>query len=127
MHPKQKFMNQSKLPFSKAIASKGMLYISGQIGIDPATNALPSTGFEAEADQVMKNLGEVLHGFGLTYDNLVNVTIYLKSMGNYPATNTVYSQYFNGNFPSRVCIAVHDLPLNANIEIAAIAEACSSE
>jgi len=123
---KQKFMNQPspspKLPFSKAVASNGMLYISGQIGIDPTTNSLPSTGFEAEADQVMKNLGDVLHGFGLNHDDLVNVTIYLKSMGNYSATNTVYSQYFSGNFPSRVCIAVHDLPLNANIEIAAIAK-----
>ncbi|HXO74030.1 MAG TPA: Rid family detoxifying hydrolase [Puia sp.] len=110
-----------KLPFSKAVASKGMLYISGQIGIDPTTNSLPSTGFEAEVDQVMKNLGEVLQGSGLTYNDLVNVTIYLKSMGNYPATNTVYSRYFSDNFPARVCIAVHDLPLNANIEIAAIA------
>jgi reactive intermediate/imine deaminase len=126
LHHKQKFMNQpspsSGLPFSKAVASRGMLYISGQIGIDPTTNSLPSTSFEAEADQVMKNLGEVLHGFGLTHDNLINVTIYLKSMGNYSATNTVYIRYFNGNFPARVCIAVHDLPLNANIEVAAIAE-----
>lgn len=119
-------MNQSspspRLPFSKAVISKGMLYISGQIGIDPTTNSLPSTGIEAEAGQVMKNLGEVLHGFGLTHDDLVSVTIYLKSMGNYAATNTVYSRYFSGNFPARVCIAVHDLPLNANIEIAGIAE-----
>jgi len=110
------------LPFSNAVPSNGMLYISGQIGIDPTTNSLPSTGFEAEVDQVMKNLGEVLHGFGLTHDDLVNVTIYLKSMGNYFAMNTVYSRYFSGDFPTRVCIAVHDLALNANIEIAAIAE-----
>jgi reactive intermediate/imine deaminase len=110
------------LPFRKAVASNGMLYISGQIGIDPATNSLLSTDFEAEADQVMKNLGEVLNEFGLTYDDLVSVTIYLKSMGNYPATNIVYSRYFSGNFPARVCIAVHDLPLNANIEIAALAK-----
>jgi reactive intermediate/imine deaminase len=110
-----------RLPFRKAVASSGMLYISGQIGIDPTTNSLPATSFEAEADQVMKNLGEVLHGFGLTHDDLVSVTIYLKSMGNYSAANTVYSRYFSGDFPARVCIAVYDLPLNANIEIAAIA------
>lgn len=113
----------SQLPFSKAVASNGMLYISGQIGIDPTTNSLPSTGIEAEADQVMKNLGEVLNGFGLTHDDLVNVTIYLKSMGNYSATNAVYSRYFSDKFPARVCIAVHDLPLNANVEIAGIAKA----
>ena len=111
-----------KLPFSKAVVSRGMLYLSGQIGIDPATNSLPSTGIEAETDQVMKNLGEVLHEFGLTHDDLVNVTIYLKSMGDYSSMNTVYSRYFTGDFPTRVCIAVHDLALNASIEIAAIAE-----
>jgi len=119
-------MNQSsslpKLPFSEAVAARGMLYISGQIGIDPATQSLPSAGFEAEADQVMKNLGGVLRRSGLTYNDLVSVTIYLKSMENYAATNTVYSRYFGDVLPARVCIAVHDLPLKARIEIAAVAE-----
>ena len=124
-------MNQvpspSGLPFREAVALQGTLYISGQIGIDPATRTLPSAGFEAEADQVMKNLGGVLSRSGLTYNDLVSVTIYLKSMENYPVTNSVYSRYFDGDFPARVCIAVHDLPLKANIEIAAVAEVKEKE
>jgi len=115
------FVMDQTLPFSESIESNGAVYISGQIGVDPATNTLPAAGFAAEADQVMKNLGSVLHRQGLDYGDLVNVTIYLKSMENYSAANTEYRKYFSGRFPARVCIAVHDLPLNANIEIAGIA------
>ena len=110
------------LPFSESIESNGTVYISGQIGIDPATSALPTAGFAAEADQVMKNLGAVLGRQGLGYGDLVNVTIYLKSMENYSAANTEYRKYFTGRFPARVCIAVHDLPLKASIEIAGVAQ-----
>ena len=118
---KSVFMDQ-QLPFSESIESNGVVYISGQIGVDPATNALPGTGFSAEADQVMKNLGAVLGRQGLGYGDLVNVTIYLKSMENYPAANAEYRKYFSGRFPARVCIAVHDLPFNASIEIAGVAQ-----
>ena len=110
------------LPFSESIESNGTVYISGQIGVDPATNALPTSGFAAEADQVMKNLGAVLRRQGLDYSDLVNVTIYLKTMENYAVANAEYRKYFSGQFPARVCIAVHDLPLKANIEIAGIAQ-----
>jgi len=110
------------LPFSESIESNGTVYISGQIGVDPATNALLTAGFAAEADQVMKNLGEVLHRQSLDYGDLVNVTIYLKSMENYAVANTEYRKYFTDRFPARVCIAVHDLPFNASIEIAGIAQ-----
>ena len=113
---------EQQLPFSESIESNGVVYISGQIGIDPATNALPGSGFSAEADQVMKNLGAVLGRQGLGYSDLVNVTIYLKSMENYAAANAEYRKYFSGKYPARVCIAVHDLPLKASIEIAGIAQ-----
>lgn len=112
----------SRLPFSEAVSCNGMLYISGQIGIDPTMNRLQSGGFEAEADRVMKNLGRVLEQKGLGYEHLVSVTIYLKTMENYGTINLVYSKYFTGVFPARVCIAVSELPLKANLEIAAIAQ-----
>jgi len=111
----------SKLPFSDAVSSGETLYISGKIGTD-ANNQLVTTDFKAEADQVMKNLGSVLQKHGLTYQNLLSVTIYLTSMDNYAATNEVYSKYFTDQFPARVCIAVKELPMNARIEIAAIAQ-----
>jgi 2-iminobutanoate/2-iminopropanoate deaminase len=110
------------LPFSEAVAYNGVLYISGQIGLDPATGSLPDAGFEAEADQAMKNLGRVLHQYGLTYDHLLSVTIYLKSMENYAPANAVYRRYFKDYFPTRTCIAIFDLPLKAHIEISAMAE-----
>ncbi|SEO21664.1 Rid family detoxifying hydrolase [Mucilaginibacter sp. OK283] len=108
------------LPFSDAYIYGDALYISGQIGIDN-TGTLVSNGFEAEATQVMENLGKVLRKNKLNYQDLVNVTIYLTSMDNYAAANTVYSKYFHHKFPARVCIAVKELPRQAQIEIAAVA------
>lgn len=97
------------------------MYVSGQIG--RANGQLVTESFQAEAHQVMKNVGEVLRKRMLTHDDLVSVTIYLKDMKNYAAINEVYRTYFRGSrLPARVCIAVAELPFNANVEIAGIAE-----
>ena len=109
-----------KFPFSEAVQSGSTLYISGQIGTDEDQMAGPD--FRAEAGQVMKNIGKVLQQNKLGYKDLVSVTIYLTSMDNYAATNEVYRKYFDDKFPARVCIAVKKLPLNARIEIAAVAQ-----
>jgi len=114
-------ISPATLPLRESVIADRTIYISGKIGIDPATGSLPSEGFEAEADQVMKNLGTALRNQGLDYSDLVSVTIYLKSMAQYSTANAIYSNYFKGEFPARVCIAVLDLPLNASIEIAGIA------
>jgi reactive intermediate/imine deaminase len=108
------------LPFSDGYISGDALYISGQIGIDH-TGELVNTGFEAEAKQVMENVGNVLRKSRLHYNDLINVTIYLTSMDDYAALNKVYSNYFDKKFPARVCIAVKELPRQAHIEIAAVA------
>ena len=110
----------SKLPFTAGVVAEKTLYISGQIGTD-STGQLLNASFITEADQVMKNLGSVLKNNNLTYNDLVNVTIYLTNMDDYTATNEVYQKYFNKNLPARVCIAVKELPLKARIEIAGIA------
>ncbi len=108
-------------PYSDAVEAGGMLYVSGQIG--RLNGQLVTESFPAEAHQVMKNVGEILRKRMLTHDNLVSVTIYLKDMKNYAATNEVYRTYFRGSrLPARVCIAVADLPMNANVEIAGIAQ-----
>lgn len=111
----------TQLPFVAAVAVNNMLYISGQVGVDPVSGTLVNSSFAEEAHQVMKNIGQVLQQHQLLYSHLVHVTIYLVNMDNYAATNTVYSQYFTDGFPARVCIAVNRLPLNASIEITAIA------
>jgi len=110
----------NKLPFTAGVVAEKTLYISGQIGTD-STGQLLNANFITEADQVMKNLGSVLKSNNLSYNDLVNVTIYLTTMDDYTATNEVYQKYFNENFPARVCIAVKELPLKARIEIAGIA------
>ena len=116
----------SKLPFSKTASANGLLVISGQIGVDSSTGKLVTTSFEAEAKQVMFNLGSALKDNGLNFNDLINVTIYLKSMSNYQVTNQVYTSYFNDKFPARVCIAVADLPSHANIEISGTAKISSN-
>jgi reactive intermediate/imine deaminase len=112
--------DKNGLPFPDAYISGDALYISGQIGVDK-TGELVKGGFEAQAKQVMDNLGNVLRKSRLHYKDLVNVTIYLTSMDNYAELNQVYRTYFDKKFPARVCIAVKELPRQAQIEIAAVA------
>jgi reactive intermediate/imine deaminase len=120
---KTKSIGQKTKPsFTPFVASAGMIYISGQIGTDPVTGKLVNGSFEAEVNQVMKNLGAILQKNNLDYHDLVNVTIYLTTMDHYAVTNEVYLKYFNDILPARVCIAVKELPMKANIEIAAIAK-----
>ena len=107
-------------PYSKVKSAGDFIFISGQLGIDGLTKKLITSSFEAESHQVMRNI-VVTQRTGLDFSDLVNVTIYLKNMDNYPLTNQVYSTYFKGDFPARVCIAVLDLPGKGNIEIAATA------
>lgn len=115
----------AKLPFSEAVRAGGLLFISGQVGVDPVSGRLVNGSFGEEAVQVMKNLGQVLGRQGLQYSDLVNVTIYLTDMGNYAEANKVYSQFFADVFPARVCIAVKELPIGAAIEISGVARLAS--
>jgi reactive intermediate/imine deaminase len=110
------------LPFSKSVLANDFLFISGQVGIDDVTGKLVNSSFEAETNQVMKNIGVLLKKEGITFADLISVTIYLKSMDNYQLTNKIYTSYFTGVLPARVCIAVADLPAKANIEISATAK-----
>ncbi|MHA4811093.1 Rid family detoxifying hydrolase [Flavitalea flava] len=111
----------ARLPFTEAVRTENQLYISGQIGSDPVSGALIKNSFRSEAEQVMENIGNVLKRNSLDYHHLVMVVIYLTDMENYAETNEVYTQFFSSVFPARVCIAVKELPLKANIEISAIA------
>jgi reactive intermediate/imine deaminase len=111
----------AKPPYSETISANNFLFIAGQVGVDRTTGILVNTGFEDEAIQLMNNIESLLHKEKLKFSDLVSVTVYLKTMNNYQLLNKVYATFFEGNFPARVCIAVADLPLNANVEIAAIA------
>ena len=111
----------SSAPISPFIKVENTLYISGQVGIDRTTSKLVDSSFEAEVKQVMFNIDTQLKANKLQMDDLVSTIVYVKDMKNYNTVNEIYRTYFKDRFPTRTFIAVADLPVNANIEISAIA------
>jgi 2-iminobutanoate/2-iminopropanoate deaminase len=110
-----------KFPLSPSLKVGDLLFISGQVGIDPINSKLSDANFEAEVRQVMNNLHSQLKEHGLSLEHLASTVIYLKDMKNYSVLNEVYASYFKDKFPTRTCIAVLDLPVNASVEISGIA------
>lgn len=111
----------NKLPFSPTIKVDNLVFVSGQVGIDPVTSTLVKDGFESEVRQIMVNLQTLLKPYSLTLDDLASTIIYLKDMNNYDVLNQIYGSYFKERFPTRTCIAVADLPAGASVEISGIA------
>ena len=108
-------------PYSQAVQAGNMLFISGQIALDPETNQLISGGIKVEALQVMKNLEAVLTSAGFSFENVVKTTIFLSDMNHFSDVNEVYGSYFKSDFPARETVAVLGLPKNVNVEISVIA------
>ena len=108
-------------PYNQAIMANGMLFISGQIAIVPATGQLLQNTIEEEAKQVMLNLQAILKNAGMGFEHVVKTTIFLSDMALFTKINPIYGQFFSSNFPARETVAVKGLPLNANIEISMIA------
>lgn len=108
-------------PYSQAVEANGLIFVAGQIGLNPQTRQLVSGGFEAEATQVMENIKAILLAAGLTMDDIVNTTIYLKDVAYFQKINDIYGKYFNGNFPARTTVGVNNLPGGASVEIAVVA------
>ena len=108
-------------PYSQAVQTGNMLFVSGQIPFNPATGELVSDSIEAEAKQVMQNLEAVLSEAGVTFDNVVMTTIFLADMGDFAAVNAVYGTYFTADFPARATVAVKTLPKSVHVEISVIA------
>ena len=107
-------------PYSQAIEVNGMLFISGQIPVNPADGQIPE-GIEAQTEQVMKNIGAILKEAGYGYENVVKSTCLLSDMANFKAMNEIYGKYYAVNPPARAAFAVKTLPLNVLIEIETIA------
>jgi len=108
-------------PYSQAVASNGMLYISGQIPLDPASGELISSGIKDETHRVMKSLKAILEAAGVTFDHVVKSSIFVADMGDFGAINEVYGSYFGDNPPARETVEVSTLPKNVNVEISCIA------
>lgn len=107
-------------PYSQAIAAGDFLYASGQIPINPANGQIEAEGIEAQAEQVMKNIGAILEEAGTDYTKVVKTTCFLADMGDFAAFNGVYEKYFTGK-PARSCVAVKQLPKNVLCEVEVIA------
>ncbi|CAA7388430.1 RidA family protein [Chryseobacterium fistulae] len=108
-------------PYSQANMANGILYISGQIPVDPVTGKLVE-GIEKETNQVMKNLEAILTEAGMTFKNVVKATIFLKNMDDFAVMNDIYASYLDAeSYPARETVQVSCLPKNVDIEISMIA------
>lgn len=108
-------------PYSQAVVSGRMVYTSGQIAINPATNTIEAVTIKEQTEQVMKNLGAVLKASGSSFDKAVKTTCFLADMGDFAAFNDIYGKYFT-SLPARSCVAVKTLPKNVLVEVEVIAE-----
>ena len=109
-------------PYSQAIDSgAGIVFVSGQLPIDPATGAFPEGGIKEQTRQSLMNAKSILEAAGLGLGNVVKTTVYLASMADFAAMNEVYAQFFTAPFPARSAVAVKTLPKEALVEIECIA------
>ncbi len=108
-------------PYSQAVMAGNMLFVSGQIAIDPVSNELIEGDISKEAEQVMKNIEQVLKQANYTFNDVVKTTIFLSDMAHFTKVNEVYGSYFNSSFPARETVAAAGLPKNVNVEISVTA------
>ena len=108
-------------PYSQAVQAGNLLFISGQIPLNPASGVMEATDIIGEAHQVMHNLKAILTEAGIGFGHVVKTTILLSDMSYFGEVNEVYGKYFTGDFPARETYAVKTLPKNVNLEISMVA------
>jgi len=122
-----KFINTTQAPapigpYSQAVQCGNILFVSGQIAIDPANGQLITSSISAQTTRIMQNIEAILLAAGLNFSNIVKTTIFLTSMSDFDGVNKVYGSYFKDNFPARETVAVAGLPKGVNVEISVTAE-----
>jgi 2-iminobutanoate/2-iminopropanoate deaminase len=108
-------------PYTPAVKIGEMLFVSGQVPIDPATSRLVEGGFEEQTRQVIRNLASLLKKGGSSLEHVVKTTVFLSDLNNFAEMNKIYGSYFTGVKPARSCVQVARLPLDSMIEIEAVA------
>lgn len=109
-------------PYNQAVVANGILYVSGQIAIDPETGDLETGGIKSETERVMQNIAAILAEANTTFDNVIKCTIFMTDMENYTAINEVYSRYFKDETaPAREAVEVSNLPKYVKVEISCMA------
>lgn len=108
-------------PYNQAVQTGSLLFISGQVAINPATGNVEASDIAGETHQVMKNLQAILHEAQMDFNNVVKTTIFLTDMSLFASVNEIYEGYLTGDYPARETVAVKGLPKNVNVEIGMIA------
>lgn len=108
-------------PYSQAILVNNLLFVSGQIAIDPASGKMVEGNIRNETRQVMKNVEEILTAANMTFLNVVKCTIFIADMNDFAAVNEVYGEFFTGNPPARETVEVSRLPKDGRVEISCMA------
>lgn len=108
-------------PYSQAVEVNGIVFLSGQLPIDPQTNDIAAGGVKEQTEQVFNNIKSILAAAGLTTENIVKTTVFLSDMSLFSEMNKVYASQFEGAFPARSAFAVRSLPKNALVEIEVVA------
>jgi 2-iminobutanoate/2-iminopropanoate deaminase len=108
-------------PFSAAVRAGDLLFLSGQVALDPATGKLVSGDIGAQTEQIFANISAVLEAAGKSFDDVMKTTVYLADMKDFGAMNTAYARYFQTPYPARTTIQAAGLPLGAGVEIEVLA------
>lgn len=108
-------------PYSQGILARPYLFVSGQIGLDPATGQMVGEGFEDQARQALENLGQIVRAGGCRLEDVVAVDVFLTDMGQFGAFNNLYEAFFGGHKPARAVVEVRGLPRGALIEVKCMA------
>lgn len=108
-------------PYSQAVKAGNLVYVSGQLALDPATGELVTDDIQKETRQALINLEKILIAASSSLDKVVKTTLYISNMDDFPAVNEVYAEFFPANAPARACVQVARLPKNANVEVEAVA------
>lgn len=109
-------------PYSQGVTVDNMIFLSGQIPLDPTNGEVVEGGVQNQTEQVMKNIGKVLEEVGATYENVVKTTIFIKDMNQFAQINEIYKKYFKEPYPARSTVEVARLPKDVLIEVELIAK-----
>jgi len=107
-------------PYSQAVQVGNLMFVSGQIPLDPSTGGVVIGGIETATHRVMKNIEAILEEAGCTFANVIKTTIFIKNMDDFAKINAVYASYFSGNYPARETVEVSRLPKDVEVEISVI-------
>jgi 2-iminobutanoate/2-iminopropanoate deaminase len=108
-------------PYSQGIVHGDLVFVAGQVGLDPETNQVVGGGIEAQTEQAMKNLSAVLEAAGSSLANVLKASIFLVDFGDFPAMNEIYGRFVGPDFPARATVQIAGLPMGALVEIEVVA------